>query len=261
MISAVAEFAVAGDMGLDVFRRVDDRNQRRYRYECIATVAGNADDVTAHQDYAAEHPERVLAAAARYRELSFLHQSVVLGQPASYPRACDTGSPMAVFLYLDFFRMWQIAEREIARMTALAPGDAGYSGPEMSAVLKLLLDFNRLHDAEPLIEAFLPQLLERAARGKDDKWENAGYALRMIGDLQMRRGQPAAALRAYAGALALGDNPHRRGLAIRAAHAAADRDATSRHLEAYVRQWPLPDALQAIQGAQANGKSGEMTTP
>lgn len=261
MISAVAEFAVAGDRGLDVFRRVDDSNQRRYRYECIATVSGPSDAVTAHQDYANAHPERVLAAVARYRELGFLRQDFALGQPASYPRAGETGSPLIVFLYLDFFRMWQIAEHEIARLTALVPGGTGVSGPEISAVLKLLLDFNRLNSAGPLIAAFLPQLLESAARGKDDKWENAGYALRMIGDLQMRSGQPAAALAAYEGALALGDNPHRRGLAIRAGHAAGDRDATSRHLEAYVWQWHLPDALQVIRDAQTAGQTGEMTRP
>lgn len=259
MISAVAEFAVAGDMGLDVFRRVDDRNQRRYRYECLATVSGPSDTVSAYQDHAAQHPDRILAAVARYRDTSFLQQGFALGQPASYPRAEETGSPFTVFLYLDFFRMWQIAEQEIARMTALVPEETGYAGPEISAVLKLLLDFNRLRSAGPLINAFLPQLLATAARGKDDKWENAAYALRMIGDLQMRSGQPAAALVAYEASLTLGDNPHRRGLAIRAAHATEDGDATLRHLEAYARQWRLPEPLQAIREAHAARQSGEMT--
>ncbi|WP_071795815.1 hypothetical protein [Natronohydrobacter thiooxidans] len=259
MISAVAEFAVAGDIGLDVFRRVDDRNQRRYRYECIATVSGPSDRMIAHLDHASKHPERVQAAIERYRGTGFLQQGFALGQPASYPRAGGAGSPLTVFLYLDFFRMWQIAEQEIARMTALVPPDGGYSGPEISNVLKLLLDFNRLRSAEPLIAAFLPQLLDMAARGKDDKWENAAYALRMIGDLQMRNGQPAAALAAYEGSLTLGDNPHRRGLAIRAAHAAGDTGATSRHLEAYVSKWRLPEALQAIREEQDVGQSGEVT--
>jgi hypothetical protein len=259
LISAVAEFAVAGDMGLDVFRRVDDRNQRRYRYECIATVSGPSDSVIAHQDHAIRHPERVLAAVAQYSEAQILTQRFALGESASYPRAGQGGTAFAVFQYLDFFRMWQIAEQEIARVTALVATGAACSGPEISAVLKLLLDFNRLRSAEQLISAFLPQLLEIAARGKDDKWENAAYALRMIGDLQMRSGQPAAALVAYEGSLALGDNPHRRGLAIRAAHGAGDRNATSRHLEAYARQWRLPEPLQAIRDAHAARQSGEMT--
>lgn len=257
MLGGVTEFAVAGDFGTDVFRRVDESNQRRYRYECIATVSDTDGAVQVYHDHARRHPQTVHKAVDRWREAQFLKHPFALGDPASYPGAVDIGSPLGLFVYVDFFRMWQIADQEICRMLGLAQAGTLSTGPEISTVLRLLLDFNRIRHAQPMIVAFLPALKDAALAGKDDKWQNVGFSLRMIGDLQFRAGLPAEALAAYELALSLGDNPHRRGLAIRAASAAQDRDAVQKHLAAYTERWPLPEVLAEIGRAIARTPAGD----
>lgn len=258
MKDGITEFAVAGDFGIDVFRRMDDQNQRRYRYECVATVSDGEAVVVAHSDYASHHPDRILSAAKRFAQGGFAQATFALGDATGYPRAGAARTTSEIFLYLDFFRLWQIADQEIARMTALAQSGAACSMPEISAVLRLVLDFNRVRDAQPLIAGFTPQLLAVASTGKDDKWQNAGYALRIVGDLQMRAGDPLAALKAYEASILLGDNRYRRGLAIKAAHAAELRDETLLHLDAYQRRWSLPDWLDAIRNSLVPQPSGEL---
>ena len=257
MIDGISEFAVSGEFGTDVFRRVDDKNQRRYRYECVATVSDQETVLTAHAEHAEKHPERVLAAAKRFARDGVSHASFALGDPASYPRARAGGSSSEIFLYLDFFRLWQIAEQEIARMTAFGQSGKTSTMPEISAVLRLALDFNRVRDGRYLAAAFMPQLLAVAETGKDDRWQNAGYSLRMVGDLHMRAGDPKAALAAYEASILLGDNRFRRGLAIRAAHAADLRDETLLHLEAYQRRWSLPDWIETIRNSLVLTPPGE----
>jgi len=256
VLGGVAEFAVAGDLGTDVFRRVDDANQRRYRYECIATVLERCGTVSAYNDHARKHPDKVQAAVARFHQTPFLQRAVILGDPASYPKAAEINRPLDLFLYLDFFRMWQIAEQEINRMSELAQSGTSGTSPEISSVLRLMLDFNQIRRAHPLIAAFMPALKAIAATGKDDKWQNTGFSLRMIGDLQFRAGQPADALATYEQAILLGDNPYRRGLAIRAAHAAQQPHATIAHLAAYESRWPLPEPLAEIRRTVAQSDTG-----
>jgi len=256
VLGGVAEFAVAGDHGKDVFRRVDDTNQRRYRYECIATVLEPCGTIRSYSEHARKHPDKVQAAVARFHQSPFLKHPVTLGDPASYPKATEINRPLDLFLYLDFFRMWQIAEQEISRMADLATSGTSCTGPEISSVLRLLLDFNQIRRAQPLIAAFIPGLKAIAATGNDDKWQNTGFSLRMIGDLQIRAGQPADALATYEQAIALGDNPHRRGLAIRAAHAAQQAHATIAHLAAYESRWPLPELLAEIRRTVAQSDTG-----
>lgn len=257
MQHGVAEFAVQGEQGLDIFRRVDDRNQRRYRYECIATVTAPDTQLVAYAERAETYPERMFEAAQRFSAIQELHSPFALGVPDQYPRADSMGAALDLFLYLDFFRLWQIAQQEIARMTTVAQSDRPAAVPEIASVLRLALDFNRLRAARALIDGFKPQLLDVAATGKDDRWQNAGYALRMVGDLQMRLGDPVAALAAYDGAIALGDNRHRRGLAIKAAYAAGLQQESVMHLQAYQRKWPLPDRLDAIRASLAPQTSGD----
>ena len=256
MLGGVAEFAVTGDFGTDVFRRVDDANQRRYRYECIATALADSDVVTAHHDFARKHPDRVQAAIERFRSAAFLQKPVCLGTPASYPTATDVARPLELFVYLDFFRMWQIADQEISRMSELARSGGTFTGPEISSALRLLLDFNQIRRAQTLIASVLPHLRQTAQTCKDDKWQNAGFSLRMIGDLELRAGRPADALAAYELAIALGDNPHRRGLAVHAAHAAHKPCETLAHLKAYEDRWPLPQPLAEIQRIVAQHDTG-----
>ncbi|MFN7002537.1 MAG: hypothetical protein ACK4NW_03770 [Roseinatronobacter sp.] len=257
MQDMIAEFAVAGDFGTDVFRRVDDRNQRRHRYECIATITDAGTRLIAYHDIAEEHPERMFVAARQFHDAGFLAQRFALGDPTSYPRAAEIGGPFKLFLYLDFFRLWQIAEQEITRMTALAQSGTSCSAPEIATGLRLVLDFNRIRDARALIEGFTPQLMAIARSGKDDKWQNAGFSLRMVGDLHMRAGDPVSALAAYDGAILLGDNRHRRGLAVKAAHAAGLRVETIMHLEAYQRRWTPTDQIDAIQNSLMPQTPGE----
>ncbi len=259
MPGQIADLAVTGDLGTDIFRRVDDRNQRRYRYECIATLVDDDTRLVAHSDNAAHHADEIFELAAKLQAAGFLRHRFALGEPASYPRAEDIGAPFALFLYLDFFRMWQIAEQEIARMSTVLSAGQSCDAPELSTMLRLLLDFNQIRRAEPLIGLALPRLLEVAQSGRDDKWQNAGFSLRMVGDLQMRAGQPDAALAAYSAAVSLGDNPHRRGLAIRAADAAGKRDETMRHLDAYIRRWPLTEPLEKIRDSLAPDMPGDKT--
>lgn len=259
MPGQIADLAVAGDLGTDIFRRVDERNQRRYRYECIATLIDGDTRLIAHTDSAADHAETIFALAEKLHAAGFLRLKFALGDPASYPRAEQIGAPFALFLYLDFFRMWQIAEQEISRMSAILSAGESCDAPEISTMLRLLLDFNQIRRAAPVIDLVLPRLLKIAQSGRDDKWQNTGFSLRMIGDLQMRAGQPDAALAAYEASISLGDNPHRRGLAIRAADAAGKHAETMRHLAAYTGQWPLTAPLEKIRDRLAPDLPGDMT--
>jgi len=256
MSAGLSEFAVAGDLGTDVFWRVEERNQRRYRYECIATVLEDDTTVRAYHPHAEAHPDEMRAALAKLRKAECLNAPVRLGDAASFPAG---GAGLALFQHLDFFRMWQLAEQEIHRVSQRLAAKATLSGPEISAVLRLLLDFNRLRRATPLIEAVTPQLLEAAKSGKDDRWQNTGYALRMIGDMHLRMDAPMRALAAYEAALELGDNAHRRGLAIRAAEAAQDHAAARRHLDHYASRWDLPEPLARLQQTLASKDTGELT--
>ncbi|MGY6548629.1 MAG: hypothetical protein ACXIU7_06445 [Roseinatronobacter sp.] len=306
MIGDLTEFAVQGDLGVDVFRRVTEKNQRRARYECLATLSAEGAVIGAYHDIARHAPERMRAAARRLQTSAVLAQPISLAKPASYPRAQASGPDLSVFLYLDFFRSWQVAEQEISRIErrllasgsraaaptavvalpgaagassspraaarvsgpehgagqrpALGPSALDLSAPEISAVLRLLLDFNQIHRAAPILRGLVPELLARAARGQEDRWQNTGFALRMCGDLRLRAGLPAPALECYEAALVLGDNAHRRGLAIRAAHAAQDHAALGRHLAAFRADWCLPEDLVQI-AAQMPAPASAATSP
>ena len=254
-----SEFAVAGEQGIDVFWRVDDAQQRRYRYECIANLASDGGALRAFHPHARAHPDKMRAAVDRMEDAAGLDHPIRLGDAQSFPEAEQAGMGLTMFQYLDFLRMWQIGEREIHRVSGLASRGAPISGPEISSVLRLLLDFNRTRRAVPLIRAFMPILSDVVRAGRDDRWQNGGFALRMIGDIHMRRDNPGAALAAYEAALLLGDNAHRRGLAIEAAHAAQDQGAALRHIAQYCRRWTLPEPLAAIQRAYADTNTGELT--
>ncbi len=245
-VSGLGEFAALGERGVDIFRRTDEQNQRRYRYECIATVAPDTGEVTAFVPLAENHPERMRAAAQRLAETPLLSHGFALGNPHAYPQAGMTDQPLEVFIYLDFFRVWQVAEQEISRVAALLESGATLGPSETANVLRLLLDFNRLSRATPIIGHVLPSLMMAVTKQSDDKWQNTAYSLRMIGDLNFRAGRPHDALSAYEAALALGVNPHRSSLAIRAAHAAQDIEAMKRHLATYESRWPLPKALAQL---------------
>jgi len=253
--SELPEFAVWGERGMDVFRRVEERAQRRSRYECIATVDPDTGAVADFAPVARDDPDRMRAAADRLRAAPLLAQDFALGRPQGYPPAGER--PVEIFLYLDFFRHWQIAEQEVARVGARIKADEALSPPEVSGALRILLDFNRLSRAAPIVDAVLPALMRAANGQRDDRWQNAAYALRMVGDLRLRAGRARDALAAYEAALSLGVNPHRTQCAIRAAHAAQDLAAMRRHLSAYAERWPLPAPLVHLRDSLAPTAEGD----
>ena len=255
----LSEFAVRGERGLDIFRRVDAPNDRSYRYECVATVLsdGVSAELISHHDHARNHPDRMLAAARRLPENPALHIGFALADAPAFPRATDRRAELEVFLYLDFLRCWQIADLEIARMTDALQSKATIRPPEISRFLRLVLDYNQVQRSEDCLRKLAPYLLGRSAEGRDDRWQNAAYSLRMMGDLHMRAGRAQAALTAYEAALALGDNAHRRELAIRAADAAAERTALVKHFACYEQKWALPERLVALKRAHSPMETGE----
>ncbi|MGL4413549.1 hypothetical protein [Roseinatronobacter monicus] len=256
----IPEFAVESEHGTDVFRRVDTPKERRYHYECIATVnwSGSRPEVTSYHEDARKAPERMIAAATRLRETSVLGQGFVLGNPRSYPLPDTPGVQLDLFVYLDFFRHWQITAMEIARIKALVQSGGTLKPPDISRIFRLLLDANQVSQAQFFVKAFFPYLLRVSQEKKDDRWQNAAYALRMIGDLQLRAGQKRQALQAYEASIALADNPFRRGLAIQAAYAAGDRAAALRHIESYEGQWRLPERLATIKAVMTSSETGDV---
>lgn len=260
MPEQIPEFAVESELGTDVFRRVDTPNERRYHYECIATVIGMgpAAEVVGYHDDARKNPERMIAAATHLRDTSALWKSFALGDPRSYPLTDTPRAQLDLFLYLDFFRHWQITAMEITRVKVLVQSGGTLNPPDISRVFRLLLNANQVSQAQFFIKAFFPYLMRVSQEKRDDRWQNAAYALRMIGDLQLRTGQNRQALQAYEASIALGDNPFRRGLAVQAAHAAGDRPAALRHISEYERQWRLPEQLARIKAAITFNKTGDV---
>ena len=259
MPEQIPEFAVRTDRGADVFRRVDTPSERRHHYECIATVfeEGGAPQVIAYHQQARQNPERMIAAATRLREMTALGHVFSLGDPRSYPVPDTPRARLELLLYLDFFRQWQIKELEIARITNLIQSGGTLKPPDISRLFRLLLDYNQLSQAPFFIEAFVPYLLHISQQKKDDRWQNAAYSLRMVGDLQLRAGQAKSSLASYEASIALGDNAFRRGLAVQAAFAAGDKGAALHHIENYERQWRLPEPLAKIKTAITSPDPGE----
>lgn len=259
MREQIPEFAVHTDRGADVFRRVETPNERRHHYECIATVisADATPEVIAYHQDARLHPERMINAATRLHQTPVLGNLYSLGDPRSYPLPDTPHAGFDLLLYLDFFRQWQIKELEISRITNLIKTGGTLKPPDISRLFRLLLDYNQLSHAPFFINAFLPYLLHISHEKKDDRWQNAAYSLRMVGDLQLRAGQAKSSLDSYEASIALGDNAFRRGLAVQAAFAADDRDATRRHLESYERKWRLPEPLAKIKTAIISSEPGE----
>lgn len=250
------EFALSGERGVDVFRRVEDESHRRHRYECLATVDPDTFEVQAFSPLARKSPERMQAAARRFANSGMLAHPMTLGNPASYPDTRESTVPIEAFLYLDFFRAWLVADQEVARIERALTQGHSLRPPEVSGVLRLLLDFNRLTRAAPIMNALWPLLSAAVSMRAEDAWENTGYALRMLGDLHRRSDRPDRALAAYESAMALGMNAHRCGLAIEAAQEAGDAESARRHLAAYEARWPLPESLAAIKSRFATPPPG-----
>lgn len=250
----IQEIAIRGEYGIDVFHRVETERERRYHYECIATVVSDGDgtDVKGYSDVARKNPDRMRKAAQRLEEQPWLGTAFSLEKLSSYPEP-----RIEVFHYLEFLRTWLVADLEISRVKNTVANGGQVELREISRVLRLLLNYNQVTRSAFFIDMFLPYLLQRAQVKRDDRWQNAGYSLRMIGDLQARAERFAEALSSYEAAINLGDNQHRRSLAIEAAKAAGNQDALLFHLQQYEEKWPLPAALSELRATTAGIETGE----
>ena len=241
------EIAVHGERGIDLFQRLDDAGQRRASFRCIATLA--PDGVLAdHAPEARRDPAR-LRALAEGLARDPVTAPFSLGDAPGWPRAASAGGdPVRLFLYLDFFRAWQVAdlagnrlETQLARDPGLLPVEPG----QIAGIVAPVFDFNRLARGQRLAAALVPLLAQRIATPefRDDRHGGTGYALRMLGDLCLRADDPRLALACFETAVNAGDNPFRRRKAIEAARAAGDTDAAARHRAGYAARWVLPPDL------------------
>lgn len=238
-------FAVRGEAGTDLFRRVEDAGTGRARFQCLATL-DDAGQLHAHLPEARAQQEALRACALGLDELP-------LARPLSLADARDWAGragtqPLALFLHLEFFRAWQVSDLAAARFEARLAAEPDWL-PEDPGLLvgavAPLLSFNRIGRGRALAALAQPRLARRiAAPGfRETGAGNFGYALRMLGDLCLRGADAARALACFETCCATGDNPFRRRRAIEAARAAADAEALARNRAAFSARWPLPADL------------------
>ena len=153
----IPEFPVQGETGIDLFQRLEDPSQRRARFRCTATVRDGT--VIDHQ------PER-RRPAARLRALAD-------SLPRALPPLSLTDSrtwadltlaardPLALFLYLEFFRAWQVAEIAARRFEAQldrAPDTVPAAPGALTGAIAPLYDLNRTGRGMALTRRLLPLL-------------------------------------------------------------------------------------------------------
>ena len=225
------DFAVAGDRGFDLFTRVHDSGQKRAQFRCFAMVSGSDRRITGFEPLAGRDPDTLLGLVDAAQGDPLLNCKLALGDTRGWPCAEAGQSPLRLLLYLDFFRAWQVADMAAARLAA-----------------QMRTAFNRLDRGVGLARLMEPILRRRIETPgfADDPPGSTGYALRMLGDLCLRAGEPAQALACFETAVAAGDNPHRRRKAIEAAHAAGLQDRVQAHAAAYAPHGRLPDDLAAL---------------
>lgn len=244
------ELAFAGDRGIDLFRRVEDADQRRVTYECIATAhpSESGQRLEVFIPPACRQPERLWQAVARYQNAPGLHQAFAFGHPPDYPSMRDPATRLALFQCLEFFRTRLVADLTIVRYEeklAADPQRAVRFYAETTGALKLLLDYNMLDRARPVRETLAPLVIGRvrAPGFVEDGDQATGFSLRLLGDLCLRDDAPAAALACFEAAIAAGDNPFRRRKAIAAAQVLGDTDTCLAHIDSFAQAGRIPPDL------------------
>lgn len=244
------DFALKGERGIDLFHRLEDRTHKRARYRCIATLSPSG-VLQIHAPDMKRDPETLERLALSLTE-DPIADPLSLADPASWPRAAAglTGGadPIRLFLYLDFLRAWQVADMGGARLEAQAEARSAQLPLEPNRIggaIAPVFDFNRIERGIRLTRLLVPLLAPRVTHPqfRDDSFGGTGFALRMLGDLCLRGGEPGLALDCYETAVHAGDNPFRRRKAIEAARLAGDAAALARHRAGYAAQWELPADL------------------
>lgn len=231
--------AVKTAQGVDLFVRHQDEGQSRARFECLGTL--NPDGTLTRYAEAEGITDEALRALA-----TPLDMALGLGDVTTWPRLSQRADPVRVLLYLDFFRAWQVADMAAARLERDLSGtearlltDIG----QLPGAIAPLYQFNMTERATALAPILLPALIKRLQQGgiARDRADQAGYGLRMLGDLCLRAGDPAAAQAVFSLSCDLGDNPFRRQKAIEAALAAGAVETARAHAARYAAQWSLPE--------------------
>lgn len=139
-------------------------------------------------------------------------------------------------LYLDFLRAWHLADLAIGGFEAGLGRRETVSVRQARHVLQLLVNFNRPRRARSLVVALMPRLI---GAPRDESAGDAAAALRLAGELCLRRGDARLALVAHEGALRFGETRARLMRARAAAQAAGDAAAEAR-LAARIEQDSAP---------------------
>ena len=251
--SDLPELALAGDHGVDLFRRIEDAGQRRVTYECIATAFPSESEqrLAVFIPPACQNPDRLWQAVARYRNAPGLHQAFAFGHPPGYPSMRDPATRLALFQCLEFFRTRLVADLTVVRYEeklAADPERAVRHYGETVGALKQLVDYNMLARARPIREILAPLVIARvqAPGFVEDGDQATGYSLRLLGDLCLRDGAPADALACFEAAVAAADNPYRRRKAIAAAQAAGDSARALAHIDSFAQAGRVPPDLAAL---------------
>jgi hypothetical protein len=224
------DLAVRGEGGIDVYIRQNLPDQGRSRFRCVASFRPGAQDPDIHEPGLVSDPARLTRTLQALDAVPALSDPFRLDDATTYPRIAAFGDPLALFLRVDFLRAWALADLGLSRLRAALDADGAAvltRQGHLPAQVGLAFDFNRISVGAEIAS----QVLDAVAR-VDPRDDGTAFALRMLGDLCLRGGQAALALRCFEGALAIGDNPHRRARARAAALALGSADALARHCPA-----------------------------
>lgn len=252
MDDSTLEFAIKGEHGLDIFERIDDTGHKRARFHFIATVP---DGVASAAELAklpgfesgARTAEQVFQIAKAFTDDPVLTTPFALAAVPTWPIAAQSDAPLRLFLYVEFFRAWQVTDMAARRLIAQAETDPAMLvrlPPSLPGQILPCMEFNLIHHARPIARLVLKALSDQDEQiaGNDD----IAFALRMLGDLCRRAGDFPLALTCFERSIEQGDNPYRRIKAIEAAYLAEDLTALAHHGEAYRAKWPLPEQLARL---------------
>lgn len=237
--------AVQGDAGIDLFRQIDNAEQARLRYLCVATQAEDGVLSVHEPAHAGTETERA-AALELLSQTPALMQPFALADTRSHPDFADPALRFVLLLYQDFFRARAVACMSatlFARRLDDPPALVADPGAVVGAV-RAINDMNLLAPTFALRDTLVTMLTTTPL--PPGAPEHLAYALRMLGDLSFRGGEKALAMAAHDGAVQVADNPHRRRRAIEAAVHAGDIERAARHLRDFAGKWTLPADLAKL---------------